>query len=580
MSKICGTVGSGRSKNDLDRLVFPMEKFRDFKKEYLLGEKFGVCRLFLDNERSGIAEDKDTVVVFSGYLLDLQKKENFAQYILRLFSEQKVSFIKSLNGVFNIIIIDKKNQNFYLINDRYGVNNLYYSGNHKRLVFASEIKSVIQDEDISREIDWEAWKDYFSFRYILGNKTFFKNIKSLPNSSILTFRKGELKIEKYWDYCEIKVDKEHDIDYFVRKGAELIKEAVKKTAVNVENPVCLLSGGYDSRCLASSLSNYTDLKYITYTTEHPTGKKDPVIAKLVANKLGVNNTFVKHSSDFYKKNFIKKIFLTEGMSSEHIWSLPLSEFLKGGETIFDGLAGDLFLKGLFLDNDNYKYIGRPNKLLSILFNQCGYGTYFIKKFFNKEIQKRLKNARKSLKDELDKIPKNDNKISIFFAINRTKNCLSLISGNIFANQIKKFSFLENNLVNFSLSIPPEIKVNNHIYLKILQKSFPKVMELPSTNDKRKSEKINLIFEGLMIKVGLYSFFRTIFKNFFFAKYFNLQKPDILYIKDLLNKLEIPNFINKNKIQRYFKGDKFDFAFFSVVEHLLWYNIFYKDESEI
>jgi len=573
MSKICGVIEDEVKKDDLDVLVSPMEKFRNYQKEYFLRENFGICRLFLKNETSEIAENDNFTVVFSGYLLDFKKETNTAGEILKLFSERKTDFIKELNGVFNIAIYDKNNQTGYLINDRCGVSSLYYSSNHKRLIFASEVKSIIQDDSVSRGINWEAWRDYFSFRYILGEKTFFKNIKSLSNASILAFCKGEIKIENYWDYNSVKIDRKHDISYFVNEGANLIKQAVQKTARGVSSPVCFLSGGYDSRCLASSLTNYTDIDYTTYTTEHPTGENDPIIAKQVADKLGVKNIFVKHPADFYKKYFVKKIELTEGMSSEHIWSLPLAEYLKGEETIFDGLAGDLLLKGLFLDNDNYKYINRPNKLAQIIFNQCGCSSFFIKQFFNKKIQKELKGGKRSLKDELDKIPKNDNKVSIFFAANRTRNCLSLISGDIFANQIKRFPFLESKLVEFSLSIPPEIKVKDHIYLKILQNSFPEIMKLSSTNDKRKSEKINIIFEDLMIKTGLYSFSRTVFKNFFFAKYFTFKQSDILYIKSLVDKLEIPDYVDKEKILSYTKNSRFDFAFFSVIEFLVWYNLF-------
>ena len=89
MSKICGVIEDEVKKDDLDVLVSPMEKFRNYQKEYFLRENFGICRLFLKNETSEIAENDNFTVVFSGYLLDFKKETNTAGEILKLFSERK-----------------------------------------------------------------------------------------------------------------------------------------------------------------------------------------------------------------------------------------------------------------------------------------------------------------------------------------------------------------------------------------------------------------------------------------------------------------------------------------------------------
>jgi hypothetical protein len=249
-----------------------------------------------------------------------------------------------------------------------------------------------------------------------------------------------------------------------------------------------------------------------------------IYSKIVANKLNVKNTLIKHPRNIYEKYFIKKIKLIDGMASEHLWSLPLSDFLKDKKgVIFDGLAGDLILKGLFLDAGNYKYINDNKKICSTLWNQCGYNTLFIRKFFNKDISLKIKNGKESLKSEIYNIPINENKISIFFAKNRTKNGLSLISNNIFGNFIKRFPFLENNLVNFGFSIPPEIKINKHIYYEILKKSFPEIMKIPTTNDKTLFIKIDSIFWNILTFLKIQNITKTIFKNIFFRKLFKQKE---------------------------------------------------------
>ncbi len=573
MAKICGVIGQSCSKEYLDELASPMESFRNFQKEYLIGDGFGICRLYLKNEASEIAENRDFAVVFSGYLLNFKKKENYAQEIFKLFSKGKTAFIKDLNGVFNIIIVEKKNKKFYLINDRYGVNSLYYSDNQKTLTFASEVKAVIGNKDIFREIDWEAWRDYFSFRYILGNKTFFKKIKSLQNATILSYEKGRLSFSQYWDYSNIKTNTRKNFRELIEEGGFLVKKAVISSSKDVKNPISFLSGGYDSRCLASALSKYTNLKYETFTTEHPSGKDDPVLAKAVSQKLSIKNTFIKHPKNLYQKYFLKKFYLTDGMAQEHLWALPMSEFLQNKQgVVFDGLAGDLFLKGLFLDKLNLKITDSPFKLSLVLLDQYGYSPFWIKKFFKKPVAESLGNFREALENELKSLNGNSNIITLFFAKNRTRNALSLMSNNILGNLDKRYPFLDNGLVEFGLSVSPKVKIEEHLYVEILKKSFPEVMKIPTSNSKSLLTKTDIFLAEVLTRLKLQRILKAYFKNILFKK--SLNQSEIQYLKGLAKSFELPDFINKRAFEKYLNSPRFDFAFFSLIEFLAWYNLFY------
>ena len=576
MAKIFGLINKNSKNNGsiLKKMASSFEDATFYKKVFYSGEDLSLGGLFLENEKDNLFQSKDKkfLVLFSGYLLNEEQKEKPAEFVFKLFSKLGKNFVKKLNGVFNIVIYQKDKDILYFFNDRYGVLPLYYYFGNEKLIFASEVKAILKDKNVKRKIDWNAWSDYFSFRYILGNKTFFKQIKSLPAASYSVYRNGEIVIEKYWDYSMVKIDYKHDENYFLDKGKQLVKEAILKSSKGIDRGICFLSGGYDSRCLAAGLKKYTNVNFDTYTTQHPTGEKDYVLAKRVASNLGVKNYFIKHPKNIYQKYFLKKIRLLDGMVQEHLWSLPLADHFKKTSFVFDGLAGDLFLKGLFLDNYNLSAISNNQKLSSIIADQCGYNLFFIRKFFKKKIKKQLNFNKKNLVKELKSVPKGENRISIFFAKNRTRNALCLSSQNIFFRLNKRFPFLENNLVNFALSIPSGMKIGDHLYLNILQESFPEIKNIPTTNDDSFFKKIDKLIWDILTRLRLQRLIKSFLKNYLFAR--QLSNSDINFLVSLLNKLNIPSYINKKTVSDYLHKKRFDFSLFCLIDHLVWYNSFY------
>lgn len=577
MSKIIGVFNISGKKNIkqvsfLSQMTKPVEVFFKYKKSFYNDGNLGLAYLGFNKDNDFFeSNDKKILVLFSGYLLDQKTDKRSAEEVFLLFKKNGKKFVNKLNGIFNILIYEKEKNILTIINDRYGVLPLYYYHDESKFIFASEVKSVTALKGIDKQIDWSAWSDYFSFRYLLGDKTFFKKIKSLPNASILEIRDNKINLNKYWDYSEMKINYKDNESYFLNKGKSLIKDAIQKSSMEVKKGICFLSGGYDSRCLAGGLKKYTKVDFKTFTTEHPTGKKDYILAKKVASRLKIKNYFIKHPKNIYQKYFLKKNYLLDGMAQEHLWALPLADQFKGTEIVFDGLAGDLFLKGLFLDNYNLSFVNNNKRLASVIGDQYGYSLFFIKKFFKKEVRKELNFSKESLLEELMMIPRSENKISSFFAKNRTRNALCLSSNNIFMMLEKRLPFLDNNLVDFALSIPTNIKINKHLYFEILKGSFPELSDIPTTNDENFLKKLDRLIWRFLTRLRLQKLVKSFLKNYLFSK--QLTNGDINYLFSLLKRIEIPEYINKNMVDNYLKKKKFDFSLFCLIEHLVWYNTF-------
>lgn len=600
MVKICGVFDGNRDKSEIEKLIKRMcdsmcSSDSSFQNSYFASDYIGLCHLSLEPlncEAQPIwNEDSSKCIIMNGKIFDYAEERNRliekghrfqyqksdAEFILHQFEEFGTEFIRSLNGVFNFVIYDDKEEQLVIVNDRYGMKPLYYYCEDDKLVFSSEVKSVIQDPKLEREINWDGWADVFAYNYILGNKTLFKNIYKLPNASILTFKRGKNELQRYWSYNEIKIDYNHSEEWFINKGKAVIRKAIKRQTDDIDEAIVLLSGGYDSRCIASTLKYYTNVKFETFTTvQH---QRDVKLAKKISAVLEVPWHFVPDPSpvELYDEGlYLKQLYLLEGMTTMHSWILALSEKLPSNKIIFDGIAGDIFLRGLYFTRRNMKYSSCDEELISILDNEIGEDYSDIYEFFDEIIQENIKHNLNSISEEIKSIDRKVGRVSIFFTNNRSRNAISLMPNNLIERRAKCFyPFLDNDVVEFALSIPPKMK-NRRTYSKILKNAYPEIMRIPTTND-------------LVYATSRHA--KTEFKDFCikqFKKYINTYmgyKMDSIYKHlrrsekkrehfgtTLIDSLQIPSFINKEALKEkpYIPG--------KVINFCIWYNQFFVGDS--
>ena len=124
------------------------------------GELYNFKQLREDLEKKGysFSSCSDTEVILSGY------------------EEWGEDCVKRFNGMFAFAIWDSKKRSLFIARDRTGIKPLYYYFNNGHLVFASEIKSILELSTVKREINKAALNQYLSFRFNSGEETFFKNI--------------------------------------------------------------------------------------------------------------------------------------------------------------------------------------------------------------------------------------------------------------------------------------------------------------------------------------------------------------------------------------------------------------------
>jgi asparagine synthase (glutamine-hydrolysing) len=156
-------------------------------------------------------------------------------------------------GMFAFAIWDERKQSLFLARDRLGKKPLYYVDSRDRFIFGSEIKSILCDESIPRELDGEALDLYLSMRYVPAPLTMFAGVEKLPPGHCATYRNGALEIKRFWKVeFPGKLDERSDQE-IAREVWERTKEATRARLM-ADVPVgVFLSGGLDSSCIAAQM---------------------------------------------------------------------------------------------------------------------------------------------------------------------------------------------------------------------------------------------------------------------------------------------------------------------------------------
>ena len=119
--------------------------------------------------------DRNCKILVYGYCNTGQVDNTDLSNLLSLYLHHGEGFVKHLRGVFNLVLWDSTKKELLISNDRFGLHPLYYARSDERFIFACEVKAILADKSIGKTIDLSAVADFFSFGFILENKTFFED---------------------------------------------------------------------------------------------------------------------------------------------------------------------------------------------------------------------------------------------------------------------------------------------------------------------------------------------------------------------------------------------------------------------
>jgi len=257
-------------------------------------------------------EDGTVWIVFNGEIYNYQelraflvgKGHNFktqsdTETIVHLYEEFGPECVEKLRGMFAFAIWDENNRTLFLARDRVGIKPLYYCLTDKYLVFASEIKAILADPSVKREVAPEIVDRFLTFLYLPGEETMLKGINKLSPGHYLTVKDGKAEAKQYWDLQFVKSARPRSLATAKHELLELLAETVELHMI-ADVPVgALLSGGMDSTAVLSFAVERTAKEISTYTV----GFSDPGVtderpyAQLAAQRFGTRHYEITISAD-------------------------------------------------------------------------------------------------------------------------------------------------------------------------------------------------------------------------------------------------------------------------------------------
>lgn len=209
--------------------------------------------------------------------------------IIHLYEDLGTDCFAELNGMFAIAIWDARRSRLVLARDRIGQKPLYYAVVGDRLVFGSELKCLAEVPGICNEIDPAAIDEFLTYQYVPHPGTIWKGVRKLPPGHFAVFEKGQLSVQRYWDF-DPTLQTPMSRGEAVERLRELLTDSVR---LRLQSDVPLgsfLSGGIDSSLITAIAQQQLDTPVRTFSIGFPIADFDETsYAAQVAEHLGTDH---------------------------------------------------------------------------------------------------------------------------------------------------------------------------------------------------------------------------------------------------------------------------------------------------
>lgn len=306
MCGICGWVrleGASPPKETLSRMVARLRHRGPDKQNqvHLEGAGLGIARLAINDVEGGHQpysnEDGSLWAVFNGEIYNFRelraeleakghrfRSRTDGEVIVHLFEEHGPDFVQRLNGMFGIALWD--GSRLHLFRDRLGIKPLYTAECQGVLYFASELKSLLEVDGLSRGLDHAALRSYLTLEYVPAPHSIFAAIKKVPPAHRLEAGPHGRSATRYWTFPAF-APSHGSIEEWAERLGELLSDSVRLRLV-ADVPVgVFLSGGLDSSTLTSLMCRHHDGPVHTFSVGFSQASYDEsAFSSAVAEKLG------------------------------------------------------------------------------------------------------------------------------------------------------------------------------------------------------------------------------------------------------------------------------------------------------
>ena len=328
---MCGIAGFiGKEKNMKKTLKKMTDRIKhrgpDAEGFFVRGNvALGQRRLSIIDIEGGLqpmfSKDGNYVVVFNGEIYNYQeiKKElkdypwqtnSDTEVLLYGYQEWGSDLPKHLRGMFAFALYDIKEKTLFCARDHFGIKPFYYYQNKGSFLFASEIKAFLDHPKFEKKFNESILSAYLSFSFTPTTETFFEDVKRLDAGHSLTYKDGEIKIERYFN---LTFPIEHkDYDEVVKEIDKVMKDSTDHHMISDVEVGSFLSSGIDSSYLVSLAKPAK-----TYTVGYDIPRYNEIdYAKDLTDKLHITNISKKITKEEYMQILDKIMYHMDEPASD------------------------------------------------------------------------------------------------------------------------------------------------------------------------------------------------------------------------------------------------------------------------
>ena len=327
-------------------------------------------------------EDKSVVVTYNGEIYNFQsiardlvaRGYQFSTHcdtevIVHAWREWGPDCLHRFNGMFAFALWDSRQKILFLARDRLGIKPLYYSlmaDGH--IVFGSELKAVIAHPAVSRELDFAAIEDYFTFGYTADPRSIYEGVKKLEAGTYLCLPRGA-PIQapvRYWDIplgqTPTRSASDEDLSQEIRDG---LKQSVDRRLIADVPLGAFLSGGIDSSAVVAMMRELDDQPILTCSIGFKEARYDESkYAAIVATQKATNHkSEIVEASAYDLLDKLPAIYDEPYSDSSAMPTYRVCELARKHVTV--ALSGDGGDEN-FIGYRRYKLLSMEEKLRSLL----------------------------------------------------------------------------------------------------------------------------------------------------------------------------------------------------------------------
>jgi len=287
--------------------------------------------------------------------------------IVHLYEEDGPDFVRKLRGMFAIAIWDRRRRVLVLARDRLGIKPLYFSIASGRLLFASELKAILEVEDVGRRIHWPSLNHLLATLCTPPSQSIVEGVRKLEPGFVLVASPGrDLRLQRYWEF-RMEPDRSKSEAFFEERLREELRESID-LHLAADVPVgAFLSGGIDSSSVVAMMAAGAGAPVKTFSVGFAEERFDEgSYARLASEALGTEHyeTIVRadaaalveelawHLDEPFGDPSAIPTFALAKLASQHV-KVVLSG--DGGDEIFAGYERYLVERG----ERRWRFLPRP-----------------------------------------------------------------------------------------------------------------------------------------------------------------------------------------------------------------------------